>query len=139
MKERVKGYADALSEAGLASTKCITEVKFEHTQKDIDSAINSILNKEKKADAILFATNALSISGLKSLAKHNVLIPENIAVVGFDGGDAFELYRTPLTFIKQPMEEMGKEAFRVLLDLFNGSSKTSHIILNPTLELRSSC
>ena len=139
MKERINGYSDALFESGLSEYKCVSELKFEHTQKDVDNVINSILKKEKKAEAILFATNALSVSGLKSLAKNNVLIPENLAVVGFDGGDAFELYRTPLTFVKQPLEEMGKEAFRVLHDLFNGSTKTSHIILNPSLELRDSC
>jgi len=40
--------------------------------------------------------------------------------------------------VKQPLEEMGKEAFRVLLDLINGSSKTSHVMLNPTLIVRDS-
>jgi LacI family transcriptional regulator len=139
MKERERGYTDALKESGLDTNGCVTRIRYEHTQDDIDHAINGLLAAEKKTEAIFFATNTLSIAGLVSITKNNLLIPEQLAVVGFDGGEVFDLYRTPLTFVKQPVEEMGREAFKVLVELFNGSTKTSHVILQPTLEIRNSC
>ena len=138
MKDRKRGYTDALNESGLEMNGCITEIRYEHTQSDIDLAINTLLANEKKTDAIFFATNALSVSGLVTIAKNNIQIPEQIAVVGFDGGDVFDLYRTPLTFVKQPIEEMGQEAFKVLFGIFNGSTKTNHVILQPSVQIRSS-
>jgi LacI family transcriptional regulator len=139
MKERERGYYDALKESGLEMNGCITRIRYSHTHDDIDQAINALLVAEKKTEAIFFATNTLSVAGLMSITKNNVLIPEQLAVVGFDGGDVFDLYRTPLTFVKQPIEEMGREAFKVLVELFNGSTKTSRVILQPSLEIRDSC
>jgi LacI family transcriptional regulator len=100
MKDRKRGYTDAINESGLEMNGCITEIRYEHTQSDIDIAINALLANDKKTDAIFFATNALSVSGLVTITKNNIQIPEQIAVVGFDGGDVFDLYRTPLTFCK---------------------------------------
>ncbi len=138
MKERVRGYLEAMDTFGLADQKDVNEIRFDQTNKDIEKVFNSLLIEDKKVDAILFATNALSISGLVCAQKNNILIPDDVAFIGFDGGECFDLFRSPLTFVKQPLEEMGKEAFRVLFDLIHGSSKTSHIMLQPNLVIRKS-
>lgn len=138
MKERVRGYTEAMDSFNLSDNKCVNEIRFEQTQKDIEKVFSNLLIQNKKSDAILFATNALSISGLICAQKSNILIPDDVAFIGFDGGECFDLFRSPLTFVKQPLEEMGKEAFRVLFDLIHGSSKTSHIMLKPDLIIRKS-
>jgi LacI family transcriptional regulator len=138
MKERIRGYVEAMNTFNLSDNKCVNEIRFETPQKDIDNVFHNLLIQNKKADAVLFATNALSVSGLLCAQKNNILIPEDVAFIGFDGGDCFDLFRSPLTYVKQPLEEMGKEAFRVLFDLINKSSKTSYIMLNPSLVIRSS-
>jgi LacI family transcriptional regulator len=139
MQERIRGYKEAMIAFGIMDNCCVKEIRFEHSQKDMENAFNEMIVEEKKTDAFIFATNALSVSGLICAKKNNIAVPQDVAFIGFDGGDCFDLYYSPLTYVKQPMEEMGKEAFRVLLDLINGSSKTSHIILNPALIIRDSC
>jgi LacI family transcriptional regulator len=139
MQERIRGYREAMNALGLGDNCCVKEIRFEHAQKDMEYVFNEMIVQEKKTDAFIYATNALSVSGLICAKKNNIKVPEDVAFIGFDGGDCFDLYHSPLTYVKQPLEEMGKEAFRVLLDLINGSSKTSHIILNPTLIIRDSC
>lgn len=138
MKERVRGYSEAMDSFNLSDQKCVKEIRFDHTHKDIEKVFSNLLIQNRKSDAILFATNALSISGLICAQKSNLLIPDDVAFIGFDGGECFDLYRSPLTFVKQPLEEMGKEAFRLLFDLIQGSSKTSHIMLNSNLVIRKS-
>jgi LacI family transcriptional regulator len=139
MQERIRGYKEAMSAFGIIDNCCVKEIRFDQAQKDMENVFNEMIVEEKKTDAFIFATNALSVSGLICAKKNNIAVPHDVAFIGFDGGDCFDLYHSPLTYVKQPMEEMGKEAFRVLLDLINGSSKTSHIILNPTLIIRDSC
>jgi len=139
MQERIRGYKEAMSAFGIMDNCCVKEIRFDQSQKDMENVFDEMIVEEKKTDAFIFATNALSVSGLICAKKNNIAVPRDVAFIGFDGGDCFDLYHSPLTYVKQPMEEMGKEAFRVLLDLINGSSKTSHIILNPTLIIRDSC
>ncbi len=138
MKERIRGYTEAMKILNLGENCSVQEIRFEHSQRDMDRVFSELIEDGRKADALLCATNALSVSALISAKKNKVVIPDDMAFIGFDGGECFDLYHSPLTYVKQPLEEMGKEAFRILLDLIHGSSKTSHIILNPTLIVRSS-
>ncbi len=139
MKERVRGYTGAMDSVNLSTACCVKEIRFDHTQKDIEKVFEELLIQDKKADAIIFSTNALSLAAMFCARKHNLVIPDDIAFIGFDGGECFDLYNPPLTYVKQPLEEFGKEAFRVLIDLISRSGKTSHIMLNPKLIVRSSC
>jgi LacI family transcriptional regulator len=138
MKERIRGYTEAMSFLKIEEYRCVREIRIDQSNKDMESAFNELLVENKKTDALICATNALSVSALICAKRNNIVIPDHVAFIGFDGGDCFDLYHSPLTYVKQPLEEMGKEAFRVLLDLINGSSKTSHVILNPTLVIRDS-
>lgn len=139
MKERIRGYTEAMTAHDAADRSCVRQIRFEHSQRDMDMIFNDLIVHEKKTDALICSTNALSVAGMICAKKMNIIIPDDVAFIGFDGGECFDLYHSPLTYVKQPLEEMGKEAFRVLLDLINGSSKTSHIILNPSLIIRDSC
>jgi LacI family transcriptional regulator len=139
MKERVRGYTEAMITFNMADNICVKEIRYDHSLKDMENMFNDLLIENKKVDAIIFATNALSVSGLYCAQKNNLIIPDDVAFIGFDGGDCFDLYQPPLTYVKQPLEEMGKEAFRILLDLINRSSKTSHIMLKSELIVRESC
>ncbi|MZP55391.1 MAG: substrate-binding domain-containing protein, partial [Bacteroidales bacterium] len=69
---------------------------------------------EWSAEAMIFATNALSLSGLYSIQDIGIKVPEELAIVGFTGNEAFDSFYSPLTYVKQPVYEMGKEAVRVL-------------------------
>jgi LacI family transcriptional regulator len=139
MKERIRGYTEALDKFNMADNTCVKEVKFEKVQKDMEKILNNLLTKNKKIDSIILATNTLSISALYCLRKNNITIPNDLGFIGFDGGECFDLFSPRLTHVKQPLEEMGKEAFRVILDLINGSNKTSQIMLNSSLVICSSC
>jgi len=139
MEERIRGYVEAVEKTGLTSYRCVKKIRFNNMEADIDKTFSELFIEPGKTDAIIFATNTLSISGLFCAQKMDILIPDNLSFIGFDGGDCFDLYPSPLSYVKQPLEEMGKEAFIVLLDLIKGSKKTSHVILNPSLIIRKSC
>jgi LacI family transcriptional regulator len=138
MKERIRGYVEALKNSGLDHTNYLVEVKFGNSQGDIENVLGNFLTRNKKTDAMVFANNGLSVAGLYFAQNNCIRIPEEMGFIGFDGGESFDLYSSPLSYIKQPLEEMGKEAVNVLMDLINGSTKISHIMLNPALVIRKS-
>ena len=62
-------------------------------------------------------------------------VPEDIAVVGYDGTDLAEALE--LTTVTQPFAETGRIATRLLLELLDGPSPPSqHVNLTPTLVAR---
>jgi len=138
MKERIRGYTEAMKEAGLDNSNYLAEIKFSHSYKDFENNFRAFLRKSRKIEALLCANNGLSIDSLYYAHQNCIKIPENIDFIGFDGGEPFDLYSTPLSYVKQPLDEMGREVVRLLIDLMNGSTKVSHIMLDPELIIRES-
>lgn len=138
MKERIRGYKEAMETSHLAENIKVSEIRYEHCREDMEDTFREFLVENKNTHAFLFATNALSISGLYCIQKNCLKIPGDIAFIGFDGGESFDLFSPPLSFVQQPLEEMAKEAFSVLLSLINGSRKITQIRLSPTLIIRKS-
>lgn len=138
MRERIRGYTEAMSEHQLEQNIKVAEVRFGHYQKDIEIVFDEMDFSKKNENALIFATNALSVSGLYCTKERCLKIPEDLSFVGFDGGESFDLFDPPLTFVRQPIEEMGKEATVLLMDLIKGSSKISKVMLKPELVVRDS-
>lgn len=139
MQERMRGYREAMTAKGIDENAiCIREIDYHQVGQQM-GRIMAELKKNKDTDAILFATNALSIAGLYAIRENNIRIPEELSVIGFDGNEAFDFFNPQLTFIRQPLEEMGKESVRVLLEQIKGTSKTVQVKLKHQLIRRGSC
>jgi LacI family transcriptional regulator len=132
MQERIRGYREAMKENGLANEILVKEVRYNHVKNDINKIMDDLL-AEKKINALLFATNALSIYGLYAIRKSNVKVPEDLAVIGFDGHEVFDFFQPPISYIKQPLEEMGKESVKILLYQIKGIKKIVHTELRHQL------
>src|SRR5690606_5823641 len=78
---------------------------------------------KQKIDALFFATNTLSIHGLKYLNRKKLRVPDDVAVVCFDECDAFDFFYCPLTYVKQPLVEVGQQAVNILLKKINNPEK----------------
>ena len=136
MRERIRGYAEAMDNSGLPYSDLLVEIKFEHSRTETENSLKAVLTKKKNIEAIVFANNGLSLAGLYYMQKHCIKIPGDMAFIGFDGGEAFDLYSTPLSYVKQPLEEMGKEAVKILIDIIKGPNKITQIMLDSELIIR---
>jgi LacI family transcriptional regulator len=85
---------------------------------------------------MVFSNNGLSLGGLYYMQKYCIRVPRDLAFIGFDGGEAFDLYPTPLSYVSQPLEEMGREAVKILMDQLHGTNRITQIMLTPTLIIR---
>jgi LacI family transcriptional regulator len=136
MKERTRGYTEAMNANNLGNEIHIEELCYNCI--DTEKAIIKLTKGEKKVDALFFANNALTISGLYSILKLRVQVPNELAIIGFDGNEAFDFFYAPVTYIKQPISEIGKEAVRILVDQINGSTSIEQIHLKHSLIVRES-
>ncbi|MEL7587547.1 MAG: substrate-binding domain-containing protein [Prolixibacteraceae bacterium] len=139
MQERMRGYREAMAAKGIDENDiCIHEIDYHQVGAQMGKIMGE-LKRNKDTDAILFATNALSIAGLYAIRENKIRIPEELSVIGFDGNEAFDFFDPPLTFIQQPLEEMGKESVRVLLEQIKGTGKAAQVKLKHELIRRGSC
>lgn len=113
--ERKRGFMEAMKNASIFDSNNIKEVSYSRLQEDMDKVIARLLKSKKKVDSIFFATNTISIAGVKSLLKHGIIIQKDIQLMCFDETDAINLFPFRVPFIKQPIEEMAKKALELLI------------------------
>lgn len=139
MQERVNGYRQAMIDNQLEAYIQIKELSYSHVKEDMQKAMEEMLTADQKPNALLFGTSILSVTGLYAIRNYNLKVPDDIAVIGFDGNEVYDFFYSPLTYIEQPLEDMGKAAVRVLLDQIKGSDKKEQIMLKHQLIQRESC
>ena len=83
-------------------------------KNEIENAIDQLL--KQPVDALFFMSNTLATCGIKYINKLHITVPKELGVVSFDETEAADLFYAPLTYIKQPIEEMGKQALHILLE-----------------------
>jgi LacI family transcriptional regulator len=140
MSERIRGYLEAMKTFNLTDNSRVIEINLNNTKTEIENACLNLLINKREIDAIIFVTNLLSVAGLSCIHKSNIKIPDDLAFIGFDGGDCFDLFYSPITYVRQPIEEMAKESLKILMDslVVPESTKISHIILKSELIVRNS-
>ncbi len=138
MQERIRGYVEALILHNLNSEIYIIEILRKSLKKETEDLIEKEIKKMENIDALIFATNSLTLSGLYSINRLGIKVPEELGIVGFDGNEAFDFFYAPLSFVEQPLPAIGRKAVNVLLDLINGQSDIVHYNLEHFLNIRNS-
>lgn len=118
MVDRLEGCENALTDASFAIDKSMIKIlPFSHEIDDVMKAIKELTAKKKeKPDAILFTTSKVGVMGLQCLNSLKLKIPDDIAIVSFDDPDAFKISQPPITAIAQPLEKIGRESVKILLE-----------------------
>lgn len=138
IRERFRGYKEAMDQFNPGVIANIGEVSYQNIQEDMDSILDRLLSAQDGIEAVIFMTNSLTVAGLYYFQKRDIKIPEELAVIGFDGNVAFDFFYSPLTYIKQPVREMGVEAVKMLIQNINGSSERRQVQLPHKLVERKS-
>ncbi len=139
MEERIAGYREAMMTFGLQDKICIIELDYAGYLEETDRYMQELINVEEPADGLFFATNSISIVGLYWIKRNKIRVPEDVAIIGFDGNEAFDFFYAPLSFVEQPIVEMGQEAVRLIVEQIKGNTVLSQIRLKENLVLRESC
>lgn len=134
--DRTRGLVEALADNGIA----VPDHRIAYCGFDPAggrAAIEQILANGSVPDAI-FATNDFAALGAFGVLRDKgIRVPDDVAVVGYNDTPLAEGGAVPLTTIRSPMHEMGRQAVRLLLDVLAGKSPES-VLLEPELIIRRS-
>lgn len=125
MEERIRGF----QEASKTSESFIEKVNFNAIETEVELALENLL--KNNVDALFFATNSLAVVGLRVLQQKNIKIPQEITLASFDESEAFEFFYSPVSYIQQPIKDMGECAVQVLLNKINtaGAEEKTEILM----------
>jgi len=102
--------------------------------------MNSLLSSGIPFTAAFIASDAVLIGAKAALREHNLQIPGDISLVGFDDIAWSKYIEPPLTTIHLPAESIGKQACAMLIKIMNGQVLDEKNIVLPTeLIIRDSC
>jgi len=129
MNQRVLGYKQALIDNNIpVDEELIKMMPFSHEKNDVVFAVKQLFEeKNRKANAVFFATSKLGIMGIETIHSLGLTIPDDVAVVSFDDPDAYKISQPPISAIAQPLQEIGRESIKVLMELMNNNKANSEV------------
>ncbi|WP_287598752.1 LacI family DNA-binding transcriptional regulator [Thermomonas sp.] len=133
---RYQGCDAALREAGAAMLPAL-QVDADSTEQAGADAANALLARGLPFDAVFAASDLIAIGAMHALKQAGLRIPEDVAVVGFDGTSMALYANPPLTTVVQDTSKAGELLVQALLQQVREQPAQS-AMLQPTLVVRAS-
>lgn len=146
-KSIYQGYQEALEEAGIPLDKDYVQVaEKESSEYDEIFEFNNgrklarnLLHLKNPPTAIFACNDLTAIGAMNELSLHNVSVPQDISIIGFDNIEFGQMVMPALTTVDQPNYEMGRQACNILLNMIKGEAAPDvEIMLQPKLVERAS-
>lgn len=137
---RLKGYEQALKQHGLEiDPKLIREGRF-----DVASGYEltkELLSLSPRPTGLFSSNGLMTIGCLRALRELGIRCPQEVALVGFDDMDFFDLTIPQVTVVAQPGYDLGATAAETLVKRLSGRATRSYhrTLLKTKLIVRESC
>ncbi|MDP9793259.1 DNA-binding LacI/PurR family transcriptional regulator [Catenuloplanes nepalensis] len=122
---RYRGYREAMIMAGLTPHGT---AEGDFTEAGGAAAMRSLLAAHPDLDAVFAASDNMAAGALRVLSEAGRSVPADVAVVGFDDLAVAGRTDPPLTTVHQPIQALGREMARLLVDVIAGGQPTSIIL-----------
>jgi LacI family transcriptional regulator len=90
-------------------------------------------------DALFCASDMIALGALRALLNAGLRVPDDVALVGFDDMPFAATMNPPLTTVRQPLAELGRQAVQILLSLIEGEPQQNRLVLSAHLIIRNTC
>jgi LacI family transcriptional regulator len=139
LQERKRGYVTTLKKHKMPFKKSwLRQVDISNNKSEIEKAVKDLLNAAEPVDGLIFTSNIIAAHALKFINTLAVKVPDDLAIVSFDETEALDLFYAPLTYIKQPLREMGAMATKILLENIASNNRITQVDMEPQLMVRAS-
>jgi LacI family transcriptional regulator len=138
-RKREQGYRDALAAAGIPLDPELIRVG-DYDLEMSEAPARQLLSLADRPTAIFAANDLSAIQTMHVARSLGLSIPGDVSVIGFDNIPESALTAPPLTTIDQSIQEMGRRAVELLIDLIEGNAERPGQVTLPTrLVVRQSC
>ena len=135
IEARVAGMRDGLKSAGSNAELTLLKTPSEKFDEVI-ATLSAYLETHPKPDAIACANDQMGIAAMQALESHQLKIPSDVMVTGFNGFEYRRYAKPLLTSVKSSARELGIAAAEILIErVENGAFKTNEILLPTSLLL----
>jgi len=112
-RDRHSGWLDTLREAG--QTPGPVQVG-DWTSASGASAFEAMLLADPEMDGVFAANDQMALGVLSVANRRGIAVPNELALVGFDGIEEGAQFTPSLTTVRQPLRELGRLAVRELIE-----------------------
>ncbi|GAA4538571.1 LacI family DNA-binding transcriptional regulator [Amycolatopsis samaneae] len=138
-EERTLGYRLGLGRSGLTWSPELVACG-QSSREGGALALNTLLALPEPPTALVVANDSMMVGVLHEARRRGLRIGRDLPVVGYDDVEWADLVDPPLTTMAQPIEDIGRQAVRLLLGRINDPARRAQTVrLPPTLRHRSSC
>ncbi len=140
---RKKGYLRALREKEASvPEQFIFHLRKGGEENDFASGYevgNAFASRSNRPDAMFIYNDLAALGFEQAIIDSHLRIPEDVAIVGFDGIERGQYAKVPLTTIQQPFDRIGALAVENLIKRIEGLPVEIKTVLEPRLVIRESC
>lgn len=142
-QQRKAGWQDALRDTG----RPVSDdewVEGRWSPKSGETAIRRLLDRFPEMDAVFVANDQMALGVLQVACQRGLRVPQDLAVVGFDGIPEAAYYWPPLTTVEQDLHRLGRIAVERALQAIETNQEpkedleSTAMLLEPRLIVRES-
>lgn len=116
IKERIRGYEEAMADAGFKPS-----ILPGFNARQLSSTLKErFTSSDKRPDGIFAVYGDASVSAYEFLIDFSYKVPQEVALIGFDEFPLAGTLRPTLSVIRQPIHELGMTAARILFEQIEG-------------------
>ncbi len=135
--DRLNGFIEGLALCGLALNPAL-RVDGDFSETSGYAAMQQLIPHEP--EAVFVASDTMAVGAVRALREAGVAVPQEVALMSFDGLPASEKSTPTLTTIRQPVSRTGARAVHLLNDLVTGIASAPVVEIMPVeLVVRESC
>jgi LacI family transcriptional regulator len=137
--DRLEGYRAAHRDAGLTpAPELVAEGDF--MQPTGYQGAHQLLALPERPTAIFASNDVMAFGAMEAARERGLRIPQDISIIGFDDIPQADHVHPRLTTVRQPLEEMGRAATRMLIQrIAHPDLPPARIELPTRLIIRASC
>jgi LacI family transcriptional regulator len=138
--DRLQGYKAALADHNIPVREDVV-IEGDYQQHTGYETTRKLLQSAELRPTAIFASNDLAAFGAMDAAReYGLRIPDDISIIGFDDIPQASFVYPKLTTVRQPLEQMGQTAVKMLLQQIEDQSRPpQRIALKTQLIIRDSC
>lgn len=102
------------------------------TEESGEAAMRELLERQPRLDAVFAANDLMAAGALRVLKSMGRKVPDDVALVGFDDSHVARHTDPQLTSVRQPIEDLGRNMARLILQRLRDSTAIPAPVVLPT-------
>jgi len=130
-RDRLEAYKQALSDHHIPIDPALIK-EGDFLQPSGYTCGTELLNQPSPPSAIFASSDMMALGVMEAARAHNLRIPEDLSLIGFDDIPLAAGAHPGLTTVRQPLEEIGRLATKILLGAINEPDSRPEAVIVPT-------